>query len=118
MEIKEAILAFSQSEKIKTGLIWASQLLELHRGLPDSERRGSERTIKAIVDMIANEIRLSSRVAANASWKGVERAVDQGMIMINSGVASESVAHLTLALSRVTGISHDSMSFLRERGML
>ena len=32
MNAKEAIMAFSQSEKIKSGIIWTSQMLELIRG--------------------------------------------------------------------------------------
>ena len=38
--------------------------------------------------------------------------------MIDSGVAPESVVHLTQALSQVTTIGHRSMSFLREKGLL
>jgi hypothetical protein len=37
MEIKEAILAYAQSEKAKAGLLMASQLLEIYNGMPDHE---------------------------------------------------------------------------------
>ena len=38
MEVDKAIMAFSQSEKVKAGLIWISQVLEILRGMPDQER--------------------------------------------------------------------------------
>ena len=58
MNTKEAIMAFSQSEKIKSGIIWVSQLLELLRGLPEPEKQGAEKAIKLLVDMIFQEIQL------------------------------------------------------------
>ena len=118
MNVQEAIMAFSQSEKIKSGLIWASQALEMLSGLPDTEKQGAEKIIKAIIDMIAHEIRLARGVAGHAAWYDIEKPLEQAVVMINSGVAPESVVHLTRALSRVTGIGHTSMSFLKERGLL
>lgn len=118
MTIKEAIMAFSQSEKIKSGLIWVSQLLELVSGLSGSEKMGGERMIKAIIGMVVQEVRLAKSVAGEASWGDIEKGIDQAIVMINSGVALESVVHLTQALSRVTGIGHRSMSFLKDQGHL
>jgi hypothetical protein len=118
MSIQKAIMAFSQSEKIKSGLIWVSQALELLRGLPVSETQGAERMIKAIINMVFQEIQLAKNVASDEAWEEVEKPVDQAMVMINSGVGPESVFHLTQALSQVTNIGQRSMSSLKERGLL
>ena len=118
MNVQGAIMAFSQSEKIKSGLIWVSQALEMLKGLPETEKQVAERTIKAIIGMIVHEIRLAGGVAGHAPWEDVERPIEQAMVMIESGVATESVVHLTRALSQVTGIGHSSMSFLKEQGLL
>ena len=59
METKEAILAFSQSEKAKAGLLMAAQLLEIYNGLPDHEKHTAERFLRPLVGMISNEIYLS-----------------------------------------------------------
>ena len=59
MNIRETIMAFSQSEKIKSGLIWVSQAIELANGLPEPERQGAERVIKAIIEMVLQEIGLA-----------------------------------------------------------
>ena len=118
MNVKEAILGFSQSEKIKSGIIWASQAFEIVKGLPEAERPGGEKAVKAIIDMVVYDIRLAKNLAADTSWEDIESCVDRAVVMIDSGVASESVVHLTRALSKVTTIGHRSMSFLKERGLL
>lgn len=118
MKVQEAIMAFSQSEKIKAGLIWISQALQLLNGLPEPEKRGSEKTSKAMIDMIVHEIQLGKNVTGDVSWDDVSRHIDRAIIMINSGVAAEAVVHLTQALSQVTSIGHRAMSFLKEQGFL
>lgn len=118
MNTREAIMAFSQSEKIKSGIIWVSQALELLRGLPTPEKPGAEKTIKMKIDMTVQEIRLARNITGDPAWDDIEAVIDQALVMINSGVAPESVVHLTQALSRVTSIGHRSMSILKEEGLL
>jgi hypothetical protein len=118
MNTKGSIMGFSQSEKIKSGIIWASQMLELIRGLPEPEKQGAERVVKMLVDMIFLEIQLAGSVAPGEAWEGIEKNVDQAVTMINSHVAPESVVHLTQALSQVTTIGQRSMSFLQEQELL
>jgi len=40
MTPREAVMAFSQSEKIKAGLIWVSQAVDQSVTLPELEKRG------------------------------------------------------------------------------
>ena len=118
MNAKEAIMAFSQSEKIKSGIIWSSQMLELIRGLPEPEKQGAERVVKMLVDMIFHEIQLAGSVSPGEAWEDIEKNIDQAVAMINSHVAPESVVHLTQALSQVTTIGQRSMSFLQEQELI
>jgi len=111
-------MAFSQGEKIKSGIIWVSQALELLRGLPTPEKPGAEKIIKLKIDMIVQEIRLATTITGDPAWHDIEAVIDQALVMINSGVAPESVVHLTQALSRVTSIGQRSMSFLQEKGLI
>ena len=43
MQIRDAITTFSQSEKIKGGLIWTSQAVELFKALPEVDKPGAEK---------------------------------------------------------------------------
>ena len=118
MKVQEAIIAFSQSEKIKSGLIWISQALELIRDLPEQERHGAEKAIKAIIEMLIHEIHLARNVAGDVSWGDIDRHIDKALVMINSGVAPEAVMDLTRALTQATNVGQRSMSFLKEQGLL
>jgi hypothetical protein len=118
MEIDEAITTFSQSEKIKAGLIWSTQVIEIYKTIPESDKSGAEKIIKAIVDMLGSEILICKKSAPNELWVKVEKNIDTAMIMINSNIAHEAGYHLTQALTHVTTIGQRSMSILRDNGLL
>ena len=118
MNVNQAIMALSQSEKIKAGLVWVSQALELTRGLHPSESRGAERVIQALMGMIVHEVQLAGKVSPDAAWDRLEKPMEQATVMIHSGVGAESVLHLTQALSQATSIGHEAMTLLKEKGLL
>ena len=118
METNEAIMAFSQSEKIKAGLIWVSQTLNLLEGLPGGEKVGGERVVSATLNMVGQEINLAKAVGGNYGWEEIEPYLEKALVMINSGVGVEASAHLSKALSKITNIAHESMTFLKEKGLL
>ena len=118
MQIQDAITTFSQSEKIKAGLIWTTQVIEIYKTIPESDKSGAEKIIKAIVNMLGSEILICKKSAPNELWVEVEKNIDTAMIMINSSVAHEAGYHLTQALTHVTTIGQRSMSILRDKGLL
>ena len=118
METNEAILAFSQSEKIKSSIIWASQAVEMFGSLSGDEKPGAQKIIRAVISMIGHEINLCKKSAPHALWAEVQQSVDTAMIMVDSNVTQESVYHLTQALSRVTSIGQQSLSCLKDNGLL
>jgi hypothetical protein len=118
MEINEAIMAFSQSEKIKAGAIWISQALELLQELPEGEKKGGEKMVNALLKMIVHEIKLAGSLARNERWDDIQPHIDRALTMVNSGVGEEAAIHLSKALSKTTNIGHHAMSFLKEKGML
>ena len=81
MTVKEAVISFSQVEKIKSGIIWASHTVEMLRGLPPQDWQGAERIIKTIVDMIANEVHLAKKLLKDDSWGDVVKKMDTAIVM-------------------------------------
>ena len=118
METSQAIMAFSQSEKVKTSLICASQSLQLLTGLPFPEKEGAQKVIRMNIEMMRQEIQLARNLSGDESWDEIEKSVAKAVVMIDSGVAPESVVNLTRALSQVTSIGHRSMTVLKEKGLL
>ncbi|MEJ2586137.1 MAG: hypothetical protein P8165_00860 [Deltaproteobacteria bacterium] len=118
MDTQEAIMGFSQSEKIKSALIWTSQALELTGALNGPEKDGAIRLVKMKADHILQEIGLAKTIAKDPYWEDIEKDIENAVVMINSGVAADSVGHLTQALSKVTSIGQRSMAFLKEKGLI
>ena len=118
MEIDKAILAFSQSEKIKAGIIWISHALDMLQGLPGAEKKGGEKMINAVLNMIGHEIRLAMTVAGGEGWLEIEPHIDKALVMVDSGVGHEANVHLSKALSKTTNIGQRSMTFLSEQKLL
>ncbi len=61
METSQAIMAFSQSEKVKTSIICASQSLQLLAGLPFPENEGAQKVIRMNIEMMRQEIQLDAK---------------------------------------------------------
>ncbi|MFC1867436.1 hypothetical protein ACFL0H_04815 [Thermodesulfobacteriota bacterium] len=118
MEIDKAIMAFSQSEKVKSGIIWATQTLNIIQGLPAGEKTGGEKVINALINMIGQEIRLAETVSGDEGWCGIEPYIEKAVLMINSGVSQEATIHLSRALSMVTNIGQQSMTVLKEENLI
>jgi hypothetical protein len=111
-------MAFSQSEKIKAGLIMVASSLELLKNLPEEEKRGASRIIYMDLSMLGHEVNLAEVVTGHEEWKEVERFLNKALVMFDSGIGEEALIHLSRALSQVTNIGQQSMSYLKETGLL
>jgi len=118
METNEAIIAFAQSEKLKSGLIWATQMSEVCLALPEQDKSGAEKMLKTFVSMLGNEINVAQKAAPHDAWLEAQKDVNAAMVMLNSGVAHETGFHLTQALSKVTNVGQQSMTQLIDEGLL
>jgi len=118
MKHNKPIMAFCQSEKIKSGIIWVSQSLQLLAGLHEPERGGGERMVKVLLEMVLSEVNLAETLVGAKEWEAVRGHLERAAVMINSGVAPESLHHLTQALSQVTNIGQRSMMQLKTEGLL
>jgi hypothetical protein len=118
MKSNEAIMAFSQSEKIKAGLIMIAGSLELLKNLPEEEKRGASRIIYMDLSMLGHEVGLARVVTGYEEWNEVERFLNKALVMFDSGIGEEALIHLSRALSKVTNIGQQSMSYLKETGLL
>jgi len=118
MNIRNQVLTFSQSEKIKSALIWIAHCAQILPGLAPSHQRGAENVMAAMVSMVLDEVHLIRRLSSDTNWIEVEKHIDLALVMINSGVASEAAFHVTNALTHVTTIGRGAMSVLKDSGIL
>jgi len=118
METREAILAYSQSEKAKVGLLMAAQLIEMCNGMPDHEKHAAERFLRPLIGMIANEVHLSRKMTSADMWATVDKSLNTALVMMNSGVLSEATYHVAQAISAVTTIGQRAMQHLMNQKLL
>lgn len=114
----QAVVAFTQSEKIKAGLIWITQAIERSAALSAAEKNGAAATVRVLMEMLYYDIHLAEKLSKDESWRDTEKHLDMAILMIDSNVLHEATFHLTRALSRVTGIGQRSMSVLKKNGLL
>ena len=118
MNASNAVISFSQSEKVKAGLLWASHAAELLNGLEGPERQGAESVVAMLVELVGNDALLARRIVPDDGWVEVEKNIDMAKVMVRSGVAHEASYHLTQALQHVTSIGRRAMAELKDRGIL
>ena len=118
METRKSVIAFSQSEKIKAGLIWATQTVEMNNGLAEHDKTGSQQVVGALVSMVANEVQVAMKMAPDERWEEAIKHLNNALAMIHSNVAQEAIFHLSRALSQVTSIGQTAMTQLVEENIL
>lgn len=116
MERQDDIIAFSQSEKLKTGIIWIQQIANSYLLSGEEGKAGLKIALDQMLGLLGHEIYLAKRVSAAEDWHEVEKFYNKAVTMLNSdphalGV-QECVYHLTQALSRITNIGQRSMEKL------
>lgn len=118
MKTNQAVMAFSQSEKIKAGLIWVSQILESMGGMPGEQKTGAEKSALALLRMVAQETALAKALTGHEDWIESETHMEKALVMLESGVGEESMIQIARALSKVTNVGQQAMSQLQDAGVL
>jgi hypothetical protein len=118
MNSNEAIMAFSQSEKVKAGLIMIAGSLELLKNMAGEEKRGASRIIYMDLSMLGHEVGLAKVVTGHEEWNEVERFLNKALVMFDSGIGEEALILVSRALSQVTNIGQQSMSYLKQTNLL
>jgi hypothetical protein len=115
---RQAIAAFALSDKIKSGLIWASTASDQAAGYPEAGRQGAVAVAETLLEMVLNETVCARRVTGEVQWDEAIREIDKARVMIRSGVPAEVPFHLTRALSLVTRIGRQAGEALQAAGLL
>lgn len=118
MQNRQAIISFSQSEKVKSALIWCSTCANLVQNLPEAQQQGAVRVLQSLLAMVDNEVQLARQASGEPIWNEVEKMLNTARIMVDSGVSQEAEYHLTQALTQVNRIGQRSLTHLIEQGLM
>ncbi len=118
MTEKEAILGFMMGERMKASLIVASQLAMVIEGLSDSEKGGANKVFSTFLRSLYQDIGLAHKVSPQEEWAKIREELDNGLTMVDSNASAGAMDGFSRAISQSTTISHRTMSFLMEKGLL
>lgn len=116
--VKQAVVAYAQSEKVKSGLIWISQVSQQVSMMEGAGRQSALVLLRTLVQMVADESDLAGKITGDRRWYEIGKKIQMALVMIQSGVPQETSFHLTRALTRVTGLGGQAASVLIENELL
>lgn len=116
-ELRQAVVTYAQSEKVKSGLIWVCQVSEQVAALDDAARQHGVRLLRTLAHLVGDEAILAGRVTGDRRWSEISQKINMALVMIQSGVPQETSFHLTQALTQVTRIGGQAAALLKEKGL-
>lgn len=116
-ELRQAVVTYAQSEKVKSGLIWVCLVSEQVAALDDAARAHGVRLLRTLAHLVGDEAILAGRVTGDRRWSEISQKINMALVMIQSGVPQETSFHLTQALTQVTGIGGQAAALLKEKGL-
>ena len=119
METREAILDFQYSEKMKSGLIIGTALLDQLTSLEnDEEFSGGRKVLVGYLEGLLREIRIAENVLGSGHYSDLERKVMEVIGRIHMSQFQEAQWSFSEAISLATTSCQAAMNFLQEKKLV
>lgn len=118
METREAILDFTYSEKMKSGLIIGTALLDQLDSLKDLEHSGGVKVFVWYLEGLLREIRIGENVLGLGHYSELERKVMEVIGRVQMSQYQEARSSFSEAISLATTSCQASMGFLIEKRLI
>lgn len=118
METRKSILVFQYSERIKSELIIASELLAKLLTLKGDELAGAEKLMRTYLEAIVGEIRIAQNMEKSVNFLGAEKKVMEAIGRLRLSEHSDVSRSISEALSFITTSSQGAMEALEEKGLI
>ena len=118
METREAIFDFQYSEKMKSGLIIGTSLLDQLVSLKDEELSGGKKVLVWYLEGLLREIRIAENVLGYGHYTDLERKVMEVIGRIHMSQFQEAQWSFSEAISLATTSCQRAMNFLVEKKLV
>jgi len=118
METREAILNLEYSEKMKSGLIIGTGLLDQLLSLKEEELSGGKKILVGYLEGLLREVRIAGNVLGLGHYDDLERKVMEVIGRIQMSQFQEAQRSFSEAISLATTTCQTSMSFLMEKKLI
>ncbi len=119
METREAILDFQYAEKMKSGLIIGTSLLDRLASLKkEEELSGGIKVLVWYLEGLLREIRIAQNVLGSRHYADLERKMMEVIGRIHMSQFQEAQASFSEAISMATTSCQAAMNFLMEKKLV
>jgi hypothetical protein len=118
MDTRKTILVYQYSERIKSELIIASDLLAKMLTLRGEERIGAEKMMRSYFEALASEIRIAQNIEKSVNFVGAEKKVMEAEGNLNLFQYSEISRCISEALSFITTSCQAAMEALEKERLI
>jgi hypothetical protein len=119
METREAILDFQYAEKMKSGLIIGTNLLDQMASLKkEEELSGGKKVLVWYLEGLLREIRIAENVLGADRYADLERKVMEVIGRIHMSQFQEAQGAFSEAISLATTSCQTAMNFLVEKNLV
>ncbi len=118
METRDAILNLEYSEKMKSGLIIGTSLLDQLGSLRDEELSGGRRILVGYLEGLLREIRIAGNVLGSNHYVDLERKMMEVIGRVQMSQFQEAQRSFSEAISLATTSCQSSMNFLMEKKLV
>ncbi len=118
METREAILHLEYSEKMKSGLIIGTGLLDQLISLKDEELSGGKKILVGYLEGLLREVRIAGNVLGLSHYDDLERKVMEVIGRVQMSQFQEARWSFSEAISLSTTSCQSAMKFLIEKRLV
>jgi len=118
METREAILNLEYSEKMKSGLIIGTGLLDQLISLKDEELSGGKKILVGYLEGLLREVRIAGNVLGLGHYDDLERKVMEVIGRVQMSQFQEARWSFSEGISLATTSCQSSMNFLMEKRLV
>jgi hypothetical protein len=118
METREAILDLQYSEKMKSGLIIGTGLLDQLISLRNEEQSGGKKVLVWYLEGLLREIRIAENVLGRGHYSDLERKVMEVIGRVQMSQFQDAQRSFSEAISSATTSCQASMSLLMEKRLI
>jgi hypothetical protein len=118
METREAILNLEYSEKMKSGLIIGTGLLDQLISLKDEELSGGKKILVGYLEGLLREVRIAGNVLGLDHYDDLERKVMEVIGRVQMSQFQEARWSFSEAISLATTSCQSSMNFLMKKKLI
>jgi hypothetical protein len=118
METREAILDLQYSEKMKSGLIIGSGLMDQLASMKDEELAGGKKVLVWYLEGLLREIRIAENALGRGHYSDLERKVMEVIGRVQMSQFQDVQRSFSEAISLATTSCQISMSFLIEKRLI